>query len=174
MGFKRPPYDAILNYDVVGQEIYKETDGDTIRYWYNLQDSVDWNFYFQRDTLVDTFQVRALARNITPLALTRKRSPDEKIPLNPFKSLPLTFNYPIKNLDTSLVNFRKLIVQQPIVDSTIVDSTTVGMTDTVNAEIEEKPVRVIITDSTAIIREDTVGAEVSNDTTQAVFWERML
>ena len=169
MGFKQPPYDAIINYDVIGQELYKETEGDTIRYWYNLQDSVDWNFYFQRDTLVDTFQVRALARNIKPLALARERSADAEIPLNPFKPLPLTFNHPIKNLDTSLVNFRKLIIQQPAVDSTINDSTAVGITDTVDAEVEEKPVRVIITDSTAIIREDTVDAEVSttNDTTQA-------
>ena len=169
MGFKQPPYDAVINYDVIGQELYKETEGDTIRYWYNLQDSVDWNFYFQRDTLVDTFQVRALARNIKPLALARERSADAEIPLNPFKPLPLTFNHPIKNLDTSLVNFRKLIIQQPAVDSTINDSTAVGITDTVDAEVEEKPVRVIITDSTAIIREDTVDAEVSttNDTTQA-------
>ncbi len=153
MGFKRPPYDAILNYDVVGQEIYKETEGDTIRYWYNLKDSLDWNFYFQRDTLVDTLRIRALTRNITPLALARERAPDKEIPLNPFKTLPLTFNHPIKNLDTSLVNFRQVTIQQ----ADDGDSTLVNANDSLNLEVEENPVRVIITDSTAIIREETAG-----------------
>jgi len=161
MGFKQPPYDAILDYDVVGQELYKETEGDTIRYWYHLKDSLDWNFYFQRDTLIDTLLVRALARNLTPLALTRQREPSDKIPLNPFKPLPLTFNHPIKNLDTSLVNFRKLIIQQPAIDSA-----TVQTIDTSDSTSEEKPIRVIITDSTAIIREDTVESAIApTDTT---------
>ncbi len=170
MGFKRPPYDATIDYDVVGQEMYKETEGDTIRYWYNLQDSLDWNFYFHRDTLVDTLQVRALARNTTALALTRERNAEDKIPLNPFKPLPLTFNHPIKNLDTSLVNFRKLTIQQPAIDSIDMDSTAIEIVDTLNSDATEKPIRVIITDSTAIFREDTVAtalATTANDTTIA-------
>jgi len=137
MGFKRAPYDAVIDYDVVGQEMYKEIEGDTISYWYNLQDSIAWNFYFQRDTLIDTLKIRALARNIAPLALTRARDADEKIPLNPFKPLPVTFNYPLKNLDTSLVNFRKLITQQPAMDSTIVQAV-----DSTNEEEAENPIRV--------------------------------
>lgn len=169
MGFKRPPYDAVIDYDVVGQELYKETEGDTIRYWYNLQDSLDWNFYFQRDTLVDTLQIRALARNTPPLALSRERNAEDEIPLNPFKPLPITFNHPIKNLDTSLVNFRKLIIQQPAIDSIDIDSTVIETVDTLNSDVEEKPIRVIITDSTAIIREDTTTdlAITTNDTTIA-------
>ena len=173
MGFKRPPYDAVLNYDVVGQEIYKETEGDTIRYWYNLKDSLDWNFYFQRDTLVDTLRVRALSRNIAPLALARERTPDEEIPLNPFKSLPITFNHPIKNIDTSLVNFRKITIQQADEDSednennVDADSTLIQTNDSLKLKVEEKPIRVIITDSTAIIREDTAGTTLETDSTIA-------
>ncbi len=166
MGFKQPPYDAIIDYDVVGQELYKEIEGDTIRYWYNLQDSLDWNFYFQRDTLVDTLKVRALAKNITPLALTREREAGEKIPLNPFKPLPITFNHPLKNLDTSLVNFRKLILQESAIDSMATDSMAEETKVTFDSTAEEKPVRVIITDSTAIIREDTLetNLETTDDT----------
>ena len=147
MGFKRKPYDAVIDYDVIGQELYKETEGDTIRYWYNLQDSVDWNFYFQRDTLIDTLKVKALNQITTPIALSRKRAAEEKIPINPFKPLPLTFNHPIKNIDTSLVNFRALIVQTASIDSAANEAI-----DTIITAKEEKPVRVILTDSTAIIK----------------------
>jgi len=147
MGFKRKPYDAVINYDVIGQELYKETEGDTIRYWYNLQDSVDWNFYFQRDTLIDTLKVKALNQITTPIALSRQRAADEKIPINPFKPLPLTFNHPIKNIDTSLVNFRALLIQTASIDS--VESEAIDTAITIK---EEKPVRVILTDSTAIIK----------------------
>ena len=50
MGFRRVPLDAIITYDSIGQDLYKEIEGDTIRYWYNFADSLNWNFYFQRDT----------------------------------------------------------------------------------------------------------------------------
>lgn len=158
LGFRREPYDAVLDYDVVGQELYKETEGDTIRYWYNLQDSIDWNFYFRRDTLIDTLKVRALSRNVTPIALTRQRDADEIIPINPFKDLPLTFNHPLKNIDTSLINFREVISQQSAsspTDSTSTDSTIIN---------KDNPVRVTITDSTAIIKEENQQVE-KNDTT---------
>ncbi len=148
MGFKRAPYDAVLNYDVVGQELYKETEGDTIRYWYNLQDSVDWNFYFQRDTLIDTLTVKALSRQLQPIALSRQRTADEEIPINPFKPLPITFNHPLKNVDTALVNFREIIIQTTIADST--ENTEI---DTLAERTKDKPVKVILTDSTAIIKD---------------------
>ncbi|MEM1124666.1 MAG: hypothetical protein AAGJ18_29775, partial [Bacteroidota bacterium] len=142
--------------DVVGQELYKETEGDTIRYWYNLQDSVDWNFYFTRDTLIDTLTVKAMARNLPTLALTRQRKPTDIIPINPFKKLPITFNLPIKNIDTALINFRKIITQQPLStkeDSLATDSILIDKT---------APVRVTITDSTAIFREDTLKIPITS------------
>ncbi len=150
MGFKRAPYDAMINYDVVGQELYKETEGDTIRYWYNLLDSTDWNFYFYRDTLIDTLTVKGLNRNITPIALTRQRAADEKIPINPFKPLPLTFNHPLKNVDTALVNFRAITIEEVEV---FVDSTEKAVVDTLKTDTKEEPVKVILTDSTAIIKD---------------------
>jgi len=158
LGFRREPYDAELDYDVIGQEMYKETEGDTIRYWYNLQDPIDWNFYFKRDTLIDTLKVKALGRNLTPIALTRQRDTDEIIPINPFKDLPLTFNHPLKNVDTSLINFREIVIQELediTTDSTSTDSKIIN---------EDNPVRVTITDSTAIIKEENQQVE-KNDTT---------
>ena len=151
MGFKRAPYDAVLNYDAIGQELYKETEGDTIRYWYNLQDSIDWNFYFQRDTLIDTLTVKALSRQLQPIALSRQRAADEEIPLNPFKPLPITFNHPLKNVDTALVNFRGITLQ-----ATIADSTENIDVDTLAAQPNDKPVKVILTDSTAIIKDENL------------------
>ena len=147
MGFKRAPYDAVINYDVVGQEMYKETEGDTIRYWYNLQDTVDWNFYFQRDTLIDTLKVKSLSPNTSSITLAKQQTADEKIPLNPFKPLPLTFNHPIKNVDTALVNFRTITIQETPNDTTTADDSNVS-----NTKIEDKPVSVTLTDSTAIIK----------------------
>ena len=148
MGFKREPYDAVLNYDVVGQELYKETEGDTIRYWYNLLDSTDWNFYFYRDTLIDTLKVRALNRNLQPIELARQRAADEKIPINPFKPLPLTFNHPLKNVDTALVNFREITIE-----AAAIDSSENEVIDTLIEQREDQPVKVILTDSTAIIKD---------------------
>lgn len=154
LGFKRAPYDAVLDYDVIGQELYKETEGDTIRYWYNLQDSIDWNFYFQRDTLVDTLKVRALSRKLSPIALTRQRAGDEKIPLNPFKPLPITFTHPLKNIDTALINFREITTKIVVLDSTnTAAKNTIGR-DTIIKE--ETPVKVILTDSTAIIKDEKI------------------
>lgn len=110
MGFKRTPYDAEISYDTMGQEIYQLTEGDTIKYWYNLKDSVDWNFYSKRDTIIDTLKVRPKNRTLLPIRLTKERKAADKIPLNPFKNIPLAFNHPIKNIDTSLINFRKTII----------------------------------------------------------------
>ena len=148
LGFKRAPYDAVLDYDAIGQELYKEIEGDTIRYWYNLQDSIDWNFYFQRDTLIDTLTVKALSRQLQSIALSRQRKADENIPINPFKPLPVTFNHPLKNVDTALVNFRELIIQ-----TAVVDSITNTKIDTLKEITKEEPVKVILTDSTAIIKD---------------------
>ncbi len=156
LGFKREPYDAVLNYDVIGQELYKEVEGDTIRYWYNLQDSIDWNFYFQRDTLIDTLKVKALSRKLQPIALTRQRAADEKIPLNPFKPLPLTFNHPLKNVDTSLINFNEIVATAPFLDSIDIIEEEVESLDKAIPTKEEVPVKVILTDSTAIIKDESI------------------
>lgn len=134
MGFRRTPYDAVISYDTIGQEIYRETEGDTIKYWYNLKDSIAWNFYQQRDTLIDTLKVQAMARNLIPLALTKKRKADDNIPLNPFKLLPLAFNHPIKNIDTSLINFREIIVPKNIEKD---DLTNLSTSDSLLAEPQD-------------------------------------
>ena len=119
MGFKRTPYDAIISYDSVGQEMYKETAGDTVKYWYHLKDSLDWNIYLQRDTIIDTFKVRALTRNISPIALRKQRKKAEKIPINPFMPISISFNYPIKRIDTTLINFRELTFVKSIVEDSL-------------------------------------------------------
>ena len=116
IGFRRPPFDALIWQDSVGQELYSETDGDSIRIWYNLQDSTDWNIYVRRDTFVDTFAINTIPSNIYSLETEPPVNATEKKSINPFKPLTVSFNLPLKAVDTNYILLKEFSIR-PATDS---------------------------------------------------------
>jgi hypothetical protein len=92
---------------------------------------------------VDTFSVRPIAEEKRlPIALSRVRDSKDKIAINPFKSLPLSFNHPMKAIDTALINFRLITVETKDTSRTgdidtlgnqAIDSLTISKTDSLSA-----------------------------------------
>ncbi|MEM1124450.1 MAG: Ig-like domain-containing protein, partial [Bacteroidota bacterium] len=156
LGFKRTPYDVALMYDSLGQRFYREIEGDTIRYWYDLVDTVDWNFYFRRDTLIDTLTIKNLPKEILPLRLAKDRKAGAIVPINPFKPLPFTFNYPLRRVDTSFINFRAV---QKI--EGLRDSTTVAVSDSLIADS-------LIPDSILVVEKDSSLSVLTDSTNQKI------
>ena len=130
MIFRRSPFDVTIRYDSVGQAIYRESEGDTLRYWYHQPDSLDWNFYVQRDTIVDTFTVKRLSPSIAPIRLATQSKVDETLSINPFKKCAITFGYPLKRIDTTFFNFWEIT---EIPNDTIVAVDTLVLTDDIDS-----------------------------------------
>ena len=111
LAFKRAPFDANVELEDVGQISFKETVGDTIKIWYHHPDSIDWRIFVNRDTITDTILVKALPKNLDQKKIrlaNQKKARSGKtntINANPAKPIPLTFNYPIYKIDTSLIIF---------------------------------------------------------------------
>jgi len=138
LAFKRTPFDADVELEDIGQTSFQETVGDTIKVWYHHPDSIDWRIFVHRDTITDTITVKALSKKLDQkqLQLANQRKvrggKPKVINVNPAKPIPLTFNYPISKIDTSLIIFSEdsVKIQQKIdtfnlaVDSTLVQVDT--------------------------------------------------
>ena len=102
--FSREPYDAVVYFDSIGQEVYQEMDKDTIRLWYSAEpDTTDWKVYVRRDTFVDTVLVSAGLKASFPGTTTLELAPaappgaNRQAPGSPYA---LTFNHPLAALDS--------------------------------------------------------------------------
>ena len=136
--FKRTPFDAEVELEDIGQTSFIERMQDTIKVWYHSPDSIDWRIFVHRDTITDTLMVKALPKKLAQkqLNLANKRKARNgkanSISVNPTKPIPLTFNYPLSNIDTSLILFSEdsVKIQQKMdtfnlaVDSTLVELDT--------------------------------------------------
>lgn len=61
--FNKEPKGLGLTYDEIGQKVYQKTEGDSIRFWYNLDTVRTWKIYLQKDsTLTDTIKVRTKSK----------------------------------------------------------------------------------------------------------------
>lgn len=129
--FNQKPTAAKLSFQTVGQTVLKEINGDTLKLWYDTPANQlpKWSIYLPKDSLnIDTLIVQPklerdsfLKKN--PLKLISPRK-DVKS-LNPAKDIQLLFNYPIVEIDTSLI--------QILEDSTTVISATYSL-DSTNAQ----------------------------------------
>ena len=160
LAFKRTPFDAIVELEDVGQSSFIENVQDTIKVWYHHPDSIDWRIFIHRDTLTDTVLVKALPKKLdkkqVQLANRRKASKRKSTPINvnPAKPIPLTFNYPISKIDTSLIIFSEdsVKVQQKIDTSSIIFSED-------SAKVQQK-----IDTSSTIFSEDSAKIQQKIDT----------
>ncbi len=164
LGFRRNPYDAIIETETVGQEIYQETEGDTIKIWYHLKDSIDWNLFVRRDTFVDTFAIKAKPEKLNPIALSRQKAP-EYIPINPFKSLQIPFNHPLKNIDAALIIFRENNQIKQSVRTTVPDSLKKGKQHLIKEQMDTS--KNTLKDSTIILPIDSINKAVDSSFAQS-------
>ena len=184
LAFKRPPFDATIELEDVGQTSFIETVEDTIKVWYHTPDSIDWNILVHRDTITDTIGVKALAQNLAQkkLSLPQKRRAKKGAvgtQLNPMKPIKLTFNHPIVEIDTSLIFFREDSIQEieeieleelevidtfnlPV-DSSIVEATPDTVMDTLNLSVDSSLVEA--TPDTAIYISPTFEIDSTNQRT---------
>jgi hypothetical protein len=125
--FNREPYDLQLNYDNQGQYYYQETDGDTLRIWYNEATTpVDWSVYVQADTIRDTVRVKKLDRNTflqkARLRQTNVATGNRLLVINPNEGVILEFNHPIETTDTSKIRLLADSTKTPVAFRLLRDS----------------------------------------------------
>ncbi len=105
--FNTSPIDVEVTFDNVGQTVFQEMVKDTIRFWYDYNDTLAWNIYLQEgEAFRDTFKVLTPSKNTFTNSAKFKREEgkaSDNIRANPTKPLRLTFNHPLKSIDTSLV-----------------------------------------------------------------------
>ncbi|MEM8909810.1 MAG: hypothetical protein AAGD05_18320, partial [Bacteroidota bacterium] len=104
--FNKKPEMAQLTYEDLGQQVYYQYEQDTIWVWHDWPNSTTWPLYVQSDTLQDTIQMSNALRdtflNRSKLTPTSNLT-TSAIALNPAKSLRLSFNHPLQQLDTARI-----------------------------------------------------------------------
>ncbi|MBI1228381.1 MAG: hypothetical protein GC192_24315 [Bacteroidetes bacterium] len=133
--FNKPPTDAKVSFDSVGQVVVFETDKDTLRLWYNqpVQD-ISWRVFVQRDTSMDTVLVKTGLRAgflTTAKLTTAMKQTGQPVKLKPGESFKLAFNYPLANIDAAnirlLEDTSKTVVQPKLnVDSLVMRNLVVN------------------------------------------------
>lgn len=106
LAFSREPYDAIVNFDTLGQFTFLEKEQDTLRFWYASENDLPFNVYVQYDTLIDTIEVEVgLKEKFYEGAKLKPagKSPGKLPVLAPESSFEWTFNHPINRIDKSLI-----------------------------------------------------------------------
>lgn len=97
--FNRPPTEARVTYDSVGQLVFLENDKDTLRLWYHLPErDTSWQLYVHRDTSVDTVLVKSGLRTAfltTATLKTAANQPSQVVKLVPGQPTRLQFNNPL-------------------------------------------------------------------------------
>jgi hypothetical protein len=117
--FNKKPYDLELNYDDNGQYYYRETEGDTVRIWYDESTIAgDWSVYVRADTIRDTIRVKKLDRNAflkkARLRQTNVQPGNRLLSINPNEGVILQFNHPIEITDTSKIRLLADSTQTPV------------------------------------------------------------
>lgn len=105
--FNKKPKDYDFTFDDIGQKSLLVEMEDSLKLWYDIETPDYWKIYIQKDSSIqDTIQVRPTERSdfyeSAILECTNLNENGNKS-LNPDKALQLTFNHPISNFDTSLV-----------------------------------------------------------------------
>lgn len=126
LAFNRPPTEAKISFENVGQVVYYENEKDTLRFWYHLPErDTSWQLYVQRDTSVDTVLVKSGLRQafFAAAKLTTNKLPGQTSKLTPGQSLRLTSNHPLTSFAATnillLEDTAKIAVQPRLeIDST--------------------------------------------------------
>ncbi len=121
LGFNQKPVEVNVSYDSVGQEVILETEEDSIKVWYNQEDTAQWNIYVEQgEVFKDTFLVQPSGKANFLEKDSLKRANVRSAPvirLNPAKEARILFNHPIQKIDSSLVILLEDTLKIPVIPS---------------------------------------------------------
>jgi hypothetical protein len=122
MMFNQPPENPDIRFDDFGQFTFWETEKDSVYFWYDVEEARDWNIYFQRDTLIDTIAVKKLDKAKFEKKAKLGFKSGKQTAFNPDKDLNITFNYPLRVIDTAGILVLSDTTQTPVVPIISIDS----------------------------------------------------
>lgn len=129
-GFNRKPHEGEykLTFEDVGQKTYIQTVKDSLLFWYDVPNDSSWNVFIARDTFSpDTIKIPKLSRTTFfqkyKLNPAKKITPGSKLEVRSNKNSSISFNHPLKNIDTSFVAILVDTVSQRVVPTIKIDST---------------------------------------------------
>jgi hypothetical protein len=93
-----------------------------VYFWYDVEEARDWNIYFQRDTLIDTIAVKKLDKAKFEKKAKLGFKSGKQTAFNPDKDLNITFNYPLRVIDTAGILVLSDTTQTPVVPIIFIDS----------------------------------------------------
>jgi Big-like domain-containing protein len=105
LAFNQDPFDINVNYEDIGQQVFLETDKDSIKVWYNQGDSTSWQVFMEQgDDFKDTFLIEPANKSAFFNKSKLIRANVQKaaiINLNPTKSVRILFNHPLEKIDST-------------------------------------------------------------------------
>ncbi len=103
--FNQEPFDVEIVQEDIGQQIIFEPEQDSIKVWYNQDDTTTWNIFLaQGNNFRDTFLVKPSDKKdfLTKDSLKRANTRTaKKIIVNPVKPAKILFNHPLATIDSS-------------------------------------------------------------------------
>jgi len=105
LGFSREPYDAVVSWDSLGQDVVRERENDTLRLWYHMPLDTTWRVFIRKDTSTDTVLVKS---GLRASFLKNAVLAAEKLPArlqagkhHPAKPWAIRYNHPLDSFDVS-------------------------------------------------------------------------
>lgn len=120
--FNQKPENPDIRFDDFGQFTFWEIEKDSVQFWYDVEEAKDWNIYFHRDTLVDTIQVKKLDKTVFQKTAKLKFKSGNQTAFNRDENLELTFNYPLRAIDTTNILLLADTIETPITAAIFIDS----------------------------------------------------
>lgn len=122
MMFNQKPEKPDIRFDDFGQFTFWETEKDSVYFWYDVEEERNWNIYFHRDTLIDTIQVKKLDKAAWEKKAKLKFQSGNQTAFNPDKNLKITFNYPLRAIDTAGILVLKDTTKTRVIPDISIDS----------------------------------------------------
>ena len=109
IAFNQEPTDLYVDWQNVGQQVEYLIEEDTLKVWYFTEQDTSWNIYLSTpNDFTDTLLVKKLDRTefleqtMLKVSSTLSSQPIDK---NPTKSIKLSFNHPIKDINVDNIYF---------------------------------------------------------------------
>ncbi len=124
--FNRAPRNLTYDYEDVGQSLTAIQEGDSLVFWYDLRDSIDWQLFLQEDsTYFDTIPVaaRERAKGIKNYTFSLEAPRIEGYKHQPAEPLNLYFRLPVGSIDTNRLQLLADTLRTPVQPSWRIDPT---------------------------------------------------
>lgn len=160
--FNQEPFDVDIVQEDIGQQIIFEPEQDSIKVWYNQEDTSSWRMFLaQGDDFRDTFLVEPPDKNAFLKKDSLKRvntRTGKQIKVNPTKPIKILFNHPLATIDSSKVFLLEDSIRASVIPQWSTDlralSASYNWKETITYEVELLP--EAITDIYGLKNQDTI------------------